>query len=236
VKLTLLRNAALLLDLGGRSILVDPMLRAAGTTPPIENTPNPLPNPLVDLPMPAEDVLRGIDGCVVTHLHGDHLDQTAIDLLPRDLPLLTQPASAPRLHELGFTAVTETDGDWLGLQTMRIGGHHGTGAIGAAMGDVSGFVLDDLYVAGDTIWCDEVRNALAEHEPRVVVVNAGGARFLEGDPIVMTVDDVRSVRAATNATVVAVHLEAMNHCLETRADVRAVSGVLVPEDGEKLEL
>jgi hypothetical protein len=52
----------------------------------------------------------------------------------------------------------------------------------------------------------------------------------------MTVDDVRRVRAATDTTVVAVHLEAMNHCVETRTDVRAVEGVLVPEDGETLEL
>ena len=74
------------------------------------------------------------------------------------------------------------------------------------------------------------------HRPHAVVVNAGGARFNEGDPIVMTVDDIRRVRTATDATVVAVHLEAMNHCLETRADVRAVEGVVVPEDGESLEL
>ena len=92
------------------------------------------------------------------------------------------------------------------------------------MGAVSGFVLDGLYVAGDTIWCVEVLEALERHRPGVVVVNAGGARFDEGDPIVMTVEDVRTVRDATDATVVAVHLEAMNHCVETRADVRRDRG------------
>jgi hypothetical protein len=36
---------------------------------------------------------------------------------------------------------------------------------------------------------------------------------------------------------VVVHLEAINHCLETRADVRgAVPEALVPEDGETLEI
>jgi hypothetical protein len=49
---------------------------------------------------------------------------------------------------------------------------------------VSGFVVDGVYVAGDTIWCEEVREALEMHRPRAVVVNASGARFLEGDPIV----------------------------------------------------
>jgi hypothetical protein len=104
------------------------------------------------------------------------------------------------------------------------------------LGPVSGFVLDDLYVAGDTIWGPAVEEALERHRPRVAVVNGSGARFLEGDPIVMTTEDVRQV-AARVPTVVVAHLEAINHCLETRADVRAaVPEALVPEDGETLEL
>ena len=112
------------------------------------------------------------------------------------------------------------------------------------MAPVSGFVLTApgepvLYLAGDTVWCDEVRAALDEHRPDVVVVNAGGARFNEGDPIVMTAGDVVAVaRHAPEAAVVAVHLEAVNHCLETRADLRQrvhderLGGrVTVPEDG-----
>jgi hypothetical protein len=67
-------------------------------------------------------------------------------------------------------------------------------------------------------------------------VNAGGASFLEGGPIVMGVEDVREV-AARVPVVVAVHLEAMNHCPLTRAELAAaVPGVLVPRDGETVEL
>ena len=104
------------------------------------------------------------------------------------------------------------------------------------MGAVSGFLLDRVYFAGDTIWCDDVRAAIEQHAPRAIVVNGGGARFDEGDPIVMTVADVRRVRAAAAATVVVDHLEAMNHCIELRDAYRALDGVLVPEDGEMLEL
>jgi len=232
--LTLVRNACLLVETGGRRLLVDPMLRAARTTPPIEGTPNQVPNPLVELPFPAEEVVRGIDGCIVTHLHGDHFDDAAAELLPRDLPLLTQPESAGALRERGFTHVDDTYAGWLGLELELTRGRHGTGELGAALGPVSGFVVDGLYVAGDTIWCDEVRDALDRHRPHTVVVNAGGARFDEGDPIVMTVEDVRAVRSATDARVVVVHLEAMNHCLERRDAYRAIEGVLVPDDGETL--
>jgi len=93
-----------------------------------------------------------------------------------------------------------------------------------------------VYVAGDTIWCDEVRDALVAHRPRVAIVNAGGAHFVGSAPIVMDAGDVRTLRHATDATVVAVHLEAMNHCIEPRELYRAIDGVLVPADGEALDL
>ena len=75
-----------------------------GSTPPIENTPNRAANPLVELPVRAEDIVAGVDLCIVTHLHSDHFDDAADAVLPRDLPILTQPESAdeltrPRVHE-----------------------------------------------------------------------------------------------------------------------------------------
>ena len=49
------------------------------------------------------------------------------------------------------------------------------------------------------------------------------------------------IRAAPQARVVAVHLDAMNHCVETRADLRqrlreadVHEGVTVPEDGAEV--
>jgi L-ascorbate metabolism protein UlaG (beta-lactamase superfamily) len=230
----LVRHATLLLEVGGRRILVDPMLRAAGSSPPIEGTPNPRPNPLVELPAPAETVVTGIDGCIVTHLHADHFDDAAAELLPRDLPILTQPASVDGLRAHGLTGVTDEASGWLGLDVVRTGGRHGTGDLGELLGPVSGFVVDGVYVAGDTIWCDDVAAAL-QRRPRAVVVNAGGARFLEGDPITMTVADVERVRAATDAPVLVVHLEAINHCLEPRSAYAALD-VRVPADGETVRL
>ena len=89
-----------------------------------------------------------------------------------------------------------------------------------------------------------MRAALDDQRPDVVVVNAGGARFSVGDPIVMTADDVVAVaRHAPAAHVVAVHLEAINHCLETREELRArlreegLEGrVSVPADGADVPL
>ena len=230
MRLTLVRHATLLLETSLGRVLVDPMLRDARSTPPIENTPNPVRNPLVELSVPAEEVVRGIDLCIITHLHGDHFDDAAAALLPRDLPILTQPQSAEALRARGFTKIATSH-----AQIPMTRGRHGTGEIGAAMGPVSGWVIDGVYVAGDTIWCDEVASALAEHEPHTVVANAGGARFLVGGPIVMDVADVGHVREATDARVVVVHLEAINHCVEPRSTYRELDDVVVPDDGETLD-
>jgi L-ascorbate metabolism protein UlaG (beta-lactamase superfamily) len=236
VRVTLVRHATLLLDVGGRRLLVDPMLGAAGNAPPIEDTPNQKRNPLVELPVPAAEVVRGIDGCVVTHLHQDHFDTAAAELLPRDLPILTQPESVEPLRARGFTNVTDEGAGWLGLDVARTGGQHGTGEIAAMLAPVSGFVVEGVYVAGDTIWCDEVRDALTTHRPATTIVNASGARFLEGDPIVMDVADVERVRKETAGRVVVVHLEAINHCIEPRSAYRDLAGVEIPADGETIEL
>jgi hypothetical protein len=53
--------------------------------------------------------------------------------------------------------------------------------------------------------------------------------------IVMTAD-VRTLRHVTDAIVVAVQLEAINHRIERRAPYRAIDGVLVPADGKTLDI
>ncbi len=240
VRLRLIRHATVLLSTGGKTILVDPMLDPAGARPPVENTPNQRNNPLVELPEPAEVVVHGLDAIVVTHLHQDHFDATAAALLPKDVPLFCAPDDSDTLRGHGFSDVRPVDDrvDWEGMAITRTAGVHGP------LGPSPGFVIGSLYVAGDTVWCDEVRAALDEHRPEAVVVNASGARFLEGGPLVMTVDDVVAVaRHAPGAHVIAVHLEAINHCLETRADLHQrlheealTSQVTVPENGAVVPL
>ena len=251
MRLRLIRHATLLVELAGRCVLVDPMLDPAGARPAVADTPNDRRNPLCELPEPAEVLLHRLDGVLVTHLHADHLDETAIDLLRKDIPLLCQPPDESVLRDRGFADVRPVAGavELDGIAIARTEGRHGTGEIAEMLAPVSGFVISmpgepTLYVAGDTVWCDEVAAALEEHAPDVVVVNAGGARFNRGDPITMTADDVVAVAAAApGARVVVVHLEAINHCLETRADLHqrlraeGLEGrVTVPEDGALIPL
>jgi L-ascorbate metabolism protein UlaG (beta-lactamase superfamily) len=244
--LRLIRHATLRLEVHGRQLLVDPMLDPAGARPPVEGTENDRRNPLVDLPEPPEVVVEGVDAVLVTHLHQDHFDPAAAALLPRTVPLLCQPEDVERLRAHGFTDLRPVDDrlTWEGIEVIRTPARHGrTDADAQALAPVSGFVFRaggrTLYVAGDTVLYDDVERVLDEERPDVVIVNASGARFTGGEPIVMDLDDVVAVaRRAPRARVVAVHLDAINHCIQTRADLHQrlhdeglTERVTVPEDG-----
>ena len=248
MKVQLLRHATLLITINGKRILVDPMLGAAESMPPIDNSPNNHWNPLVELSIQL-DFDQDIDGVLLTHTHRDHFDDAAAKQIPPNKPILCQPEDEEKLKNLGFLKIYPIRDRlcWEGIMMQRTGGQHGTGEIGTQMGPVSGYVLQaegepSLYIAGDSIYCEDVTGALVLYEPSVVIVNAGGARFTVGDPITMTAKDVMKVcRKAPKATIIAVHMEAINHCLESRAALYTsleqeglMNQVYIPMDGELL--
>jgi L-ascorbate metabolism protein UlaG (beta-lactamase superfamily) len=248
MRLQLLRHATLVIEYGGLRWLVDPMLSDVDAMEPVGNAITKQRIPMRPLPMTMlalAELLGSIHAVLVTHTHRDHWDKAAIALLRKDLPIFCQPPDASLLTGQGFTQVQSVESayTWQGITLQRTGGQHGTGEIGAQMGAVSGFIFTAtneprLYVAGDTIWCDEVAQALSL-QPNVAVVNAGAAQFLTGDPITMTPEDVRLVALSRpDLCVVAVHMDTINHCLLSRDILRGYvheqglsERVLIPDDG-----
>ncbi len=246
LKIRLIRHATLLVTLGAKRILIDPMLSSTGTMSAVDNSPNPKPNPLLDLTMPLSDLLTA-DAACVTHLHRDHFDERAKELLPKTIPLFCQPGDEEKLRSFSFTTPHPIASSlhWDGITISRTSGQHGTGTIGVNMGPVSGFVFEhqgaSLYIAGDTIWCNDTKAALDRYRPHIVVINTGAAQFLTGGPIVMDSEDVITLcRYVPAAKVIAVHMEAFNHCLLTRNELRAlarerqIKNLFIPGDGEEL--
>jgi L-ascorbate metabolism protein UlaG (beta-lactamase superfamily) len=247
MQIELVRHATLLVDYAGVRLLVDPMLSDAGAMAPIQNSPQPRSNPLVPLPRPAKKILEDVQAVLVTHTHRDHWDDAAAQMVPKDLQVFCQPEDLEKLQNQGFTHATAVaDSAHLGSMSItRTPARHGSGEIAKAMAPSSGYVLKSahrptLYITGDTVWYEEVAATITRHQPGAIVMNAGGARFLEGDPITMTAEDVIQVaRAVPHAVLVAVHMEAINHCLLTRkelADATLAAGVrvLIPADGGRL--
>jgi L-ascorbate metabolism protein UlaG (beta-lactamase superfamily) len=246
MEIQLIRHATLYIQTANKRLLVDPMLSEPGVNPPIPNTPNPRSNPLVPMPFYTDNVID-VDAVLVTHTHRDHWDEAAARLIPKHLPIFCQPEDEQKIRDSGFVHVFSVTDMlfWGKIKFIRTPGQHGTGEIGTRMAPVSGFLLyaenePSVYIAGDTIFCPEVEHILRTYQPEVVVVNAGAAQFLEGDPITMTEEDVLQVaKKAPNARIVAVHMEAINHCLLTRDQLRETvtrqglsERVWIPLDGE----
>ncbi|SDV46032.1 MBL fold metallo-hydrolase [Chitinasiproducens palmae] len=254
MKYTHIRNATALVEYAGKRFLVDPMLAERGSYDGFGGYANSeLRNPLVDLPLPARDVLD-VDAVIVTHTHIDHWDPTAQKLIDKDRLLLAQNARDAALFAAqGFTRVQvlgeETDFD--GIRLFKTSGQHGSDALyadpqwAARLGETCGIVFahadePTVYLAGDTVWHRHVETALARHAPNVVVLNAGDAHNLVHGSIIMGQHDIERVhRAAPGAELIAVHLEALGHCVLSRAALRGFVRdrslehvVRIPEDGD----
>lgn len=241
------RHATLFIEVNKLNILVDPMLSVKEAMNPIQNAGNSFRIPMVDLPFNEEALkkrLMTVNAVLLTHLHADHWDAKARELIDKEMPIICQPTDADRLKQQGFKEIISLNEhmEWKGIGITRTGGQHGTGDIGKRMGQVSGYVIahkkQSLYIAGDTIWCEEVKRVIDRYQPDHIIVNGGGARFLQGDAITMTGKDVLETSKATKANISVVHLETINHCLEKRKDFRELihqnqleKQVMIPDDG-----
>ena len=99
-----------------------------------------------------------------------------------------------------------------------------------------------LYVAGDTIYCEEVECALNKYTPEVIVVNACAATVLNGERLIMKQEDIDEVlKNAPYSTVIASHMDTVSHLSVTRDDLKEyidinnIDNLLIPDDGETLE-
>lgn len=256
VQVQQIRNATLRINYAGTTFLIDPFLADKGTYPGFEGTFNSeLRNPLVDLPMSAQDLVNGVDAVIVSHTHLDHWDGGDHDFIPKGMPLFVQnDADAKLISEQGYTDVRILGGNAVfeGVRLTKTGGQHGTDEMYAlkplaeALGDAMGIVFQapgakTLYVVGDTIWRSDVDQALEEFEPDVIILNAGDARFVGfTGAIIMGKDDVlRAYQAMPEATIVATHMDAINHMTLSREQLAEhvkqhgiQDHVLIPADGE----
>lgn len=253
MNIQLWRNATLKLTVNGIRFLIDPMLGPKGSLglfPWIEDGKM---NPLVNLPFTEEALikeLKDIDVVVVSHLHPDHWDATAVQLLDKTIPVICPCEIAPQIKSYGFSNVKAID-NVLTFQNIDIyisSGQHGTGEIGDKMGKVYGFVLKTLnstiYLAGDTIWCSEVADTINKFHPKHIIVAGGAATFAFGKPVTMTVNDIKSVATlAQSAKVWITHLEAISPCTESRHYIKEALKLsdldkqcLILEDGAHADL
>ncbi|WP_153465403.1 MULTISPECIES: MBL fold metallo-hydrolase [Sediminibacillus] len=244
-----IRNATLVVEYAGKKFLIDPFLAEKGSYPPFPDAPRQDHfNPLGNLPISIDEIIKDIDAVIVTHLHLDHWDDAAKNALPKEIRLFSQNEDdVAEIQKVGFqnVEVLKEDTVFEGIQLVKTKGEHGRGEILKVTGLVCGIVFKHssektLYVAGDTVWYDAVQEVIETNKPEVIVVNAGDNQFNQGGSLVMGKEDVYEVyKAAPHASIIASHMEAVNHWTLSRKELRSFakekgfsSHLLIPEDGE----
>jgi L-ascorbate metabolism protein UlaG (beta-lactamase superfamily) len=142
---------------------------------------------------------------VLSHMHGDHWDREAQRGLSRHLPVVTTPHAARRLKWRGFRAAVPlrtwashsvTDAD-LRVTVTAMPGRHAPRPIGRLLPPVMGSMLEfgpasggvDLrvYVSGDTLLVDELREIPRRYQDiQASVLHLGGTRLPGG--LLVTMD------------------------------------------------
>ena len=97
-------HATMLLRLGGRTVLTDPIFsdRAGFNVGPLALGPRRLQQPALPLSR-----LPPLDLILLTHAHFDHLDRPTLARLPRDVPVVCAAGTRDLIDDLGFGDVTE---------------------------------------------------------------------------------------------------------------------------------
>ncbi|WP_019140242.1 MBL fold metallo-hydrolase [Noviherbaspirillum massiliense] len=256
MKITQLRNATAIIEIGAYRILVDPMLAPKGALPPLKFLSQRERNPIVDLPPEADAALDTVTHCLITHCqkgHFDHLDRAGKHWLRgRQIPVICTPHDAGHLRQRGLNVLPLPEQHhepqpFLGGRIRTVTCRHGRGMVGLLMEHGVGYFIEmpgepSLYLSGDTILTPEVLAFLARHQPDISVVPAGGARFEVGHEIIMGTTEVLAFARAAQGITVANHLEALSHCPVQRTELRSAAAhagvddrLRIPADGETLE-
>lgn len=249
---TQLRNATLIINYAGKKILIDPWLAEKGAVSGFGGTINDhIRNPTAELPMPINEIID-VDAVILTHNHPDHWDDAAKNAIPKDRLIFTQhEKDAQSIRSAGFSNIRILDENNIydGITLIKTPGQHGKDKVVEDMkevlGDVSGIVFKHpeektFYIAGDTIWCQAVEDNLKKYYPDIIVLNSCDAKVIGDESIIMGKQDVYEVyKAAPDATIIASHMESVNHATLSRKELREslsekgmMQRVLVPEDGE----
>jgi L-ascorbate metabolism protein UlaG (beta-lactamase superfamily) len=247
MKIQLIRSATLRMEYAHRRFVIDPYFAPKHSRPSFAGK---SPNPLVDLPCPPHEVIADIEMVLVSHLHSDHFDPVAQELLPKEMQIFCQPGDEAYIQKKGFGSVTPIAKSltWQGITITRTLCQHGSGDVLAEMGEASGFVLrattePTVYWAGDTLWNESVAQVIDHVQPDVIVTHSCGAVW--GDNILIVMDAAQTVavcRAAPGSIVMATHMDSLDHATVSRdglrnyAESQAISPeqLLIPADGETL--
>jgi L-ascorbate metabolism protein UlaG (beta-lactamase superfamily) len=248
VRLTHIGGPTVLIEIGGWRILSDPTFDPPGRRYKFGwgTASRKVSGPAISV-----DDLGPLDAILLTHdHHADNLDEAGRAMLP-DVPVVvTTVAGAARLGggAIGlapWATVTLEGGVIHGgehrssIDVVATPCRHGPPLSHPIVGDVIGFGLSErdsattaLWVSGDTVLYDGVREVADRLHVDVALVHLGGVRFPITGPLhyTMTIDDgIELCRAIKPRVAIPVHYEGWSHFRQGRD---AIEGRLTAEPAD----
>ena len=252
-----LRNATMIIEYSGKRFLTDPMfapkegVNGDGVDEPIID----MPWPLHDLPLPPKDIIKNIDAVILTHLHNDHFDKFAQEVLPKGIKIFVQDIydkfALEKEHFNNIEILDENGTEFDGIKLYKTECMHGireyaeplflaNGMRWEAMGVVfKGGNEPTLYLAGDTVMFDGIKQAIDVYKPKYIIVNAACTQ-VGCMPTIMGIDDIKELHEYyPEGKLIASHMDCVGFATLSRADLRASEVkdyIYPPADGEMMLL
>ncbi len=243
-----IRNATLKIDFGGKTFLIDPMFAPKDTYPPITDKTW----PFCDLPIPVKDIIKNIDAVIITHIHIDHFDKYAEEVLPKSTKIFVQDIfdknALEKSHFNNIEVLTEEGNNFEGIKLHKTECRHGIRELAEPMmlangmrWEAMGVVFESdreqtLYLAGDTIWYNGVKETIDKYNPEYIIVNAACAQTPKSGPIIMGIEDIKELHNyAPEIKIIGSHLDCVGHATLSRYDIRkseVKDFIYLPADGE----
>ncbi|HET8975804.1 MAG TPA: MBL fold metallo-hydrolase [Solirubrobacterales bacterium] len=233
--ITHIGGPTVLIEVGGWRLLTDPTFDPAGGKYSFgwgtgsRKTAGPCMSP---------EELGGIDAVLLSHdQHGDNLDAAGRELLPSAGALVTTPAGAKRLGgsarglEPWGTTTLEAPGR-IPIEITATPCRHGPPLLTPiAIGQVTGFALrwegqehGALWISGDTVLYDGVREVADRIDVGVALLHLGGVRFPVTGPLryTMTADEAVELCGLLHPRIaIPIHYEGWEHFRQGREAIEA---------------
>ncbi|MDB5150453.1 MAG: fold metallo-hydrolase [Mucilaginibacter sp.] len=217
VNVTYLGGPTIILEIGGLRLMTDPTLDPAGEQFMINDKPA-----YHKTEGPATTEIGKIDVVLLSHdQHGDNLDHAGRELLNQVGKTLTTKIGAERL---GGNAIGLAPWESIILNDEVVitgtPARHGPAGSEKLTGDVTGFIVTiaglQIYITGDTVFYDGVKEVAERFKPQYVFIFVGAAK--PRGPFNVTIctnDAIDTAFAFPDATIIPVHFEGWSHYTET---------------------
>lgn len=220
------------LNIGSFKILADPMLGPKSNEAfrikvhPVTGEPNAAIERFSD---PAKLDQNNIDLLLISHMHPDHIDPTAVKMLDKNLKIITTASGLTTFQQWGFNNTSALE--WNDTITMQKSNEflriiavktmHAQEPLNSQLGKGNGYIIEyssgkavfRIYWTGDTVWFDEIASYKKYGKIDVLIPNMGGVG--NGKRGLDAIQSLKIISALDPKKIIPVHHTTFSHYSES---------------------